>query len=140
MFLLFVLACDDHLYGLPSEPSLQASRQDSEAPSADSETSSADSAQTLEEFCAEVPLLNYANFGQGFITENCQGCHASTTTERYGAPAEAYFDTVQDCWNWADRILVRSAGDDATMPPQGGVTEDDRTRLQWWLLCAEEGT
>jgi len=90
--------------------------------------------------CADVPTVTYNNFGQGFMTENCQGCHASTAPNRYGAPAEVIFDTVEDCWALVDRVLVRSTGDDATMPPQGGVSADDRTKLEWWLTCATSGT
>mgnify|MGYP005743601673 CR=1 FL=1 len=91
-------------------------------------------------FCAGVPLVNYYNFGEGFMTENCQGCHASTAADRYDAPEHVTFDTVEQVWGWSERILSRSAGDDASMPPAGGVSEDDRTKLEWWLLCAEEGT
>ena len=90
--------------------------------------------------CYDVPTVTYNNFGQGFMTENCQGCHASTTPNRYGAPDEVVFDTVEDCWDQADRVLSRSTGDAATMPPQGGVSADDRTKLEWWLTCATSGT
>jgi hypothetical protein len=90
--------------------------------------------------CTDVPIVTYNNFGEGFMTENCQGCHASTAADRYGAPAGVTFDTVKEVWTWQERILSRSAGDDASMPPAGGVSEDDRTRLEWWLLCAESGT
>jgi len=90
--------------------------------------------------CADVPMLTYNNFGKGFMTENCQGCHASTSAERYGAPESVTFDTVDEVWTWSERILSRSAGADASMPPAGGVSKDDRTKLEWWLLCAEEGT
>ncbi|MCB9792315.1 MAG: hypothetical protein H6741_06270 [Alphaproteobacteria bacterium] len=91
-------------------------------------------------YCADVPLVNYDNFGQGFITHMCQGCHASTTPNRYDAPAEVTFDTVEEVWAWQERILARSAGDDPTMPPAGGTSEDDRVKLEWWLRCAESGT
>jgi uncharacterized membrane protein len=94
---------------------------------------------TAAEHCKEVPLVNYDNFGQGFMTENCQGCHATTTPNRYGAPEEVFFDSVEDCWRWKERILTRSLGEEATMPPNGGVDADDRTRLGWWLICGEEG-
>ena len=98
-----------------------------------------DTADTADP-CAGVPLVTYNSFGKGFMTENCQGCHASTTSDRYGAPESSTFDTVEEVWAQADRILIRAAGDDASMPPAGGVSEDDRTRLGWWLECAEEGT
>ncbi len=89
--------------------------------------------------CAGVPLLSWGNFGHAFLLENCQGCHASTAPDRYGAPEASTFDTVEDAWRQADRILARAWADDATMPPSGGVSADDRTRLGWWLTCGEEG-
>jgi len=92
------------------------------------------------DFCDDAPTVTYNNFGQGFMTENCQGCHASTAPDRYGAPKEVIFDTVEDCWEQVDRVLLRSTGSAATMPPQGGVSDDDRTRLAWWLRCANPGT
>ncbi|MCB9742394.1 MAG: hypothetical protein H6740_07340 [Alphaproteobacteria bacterium] len=99
-----------------------------------------DTASEDTAFCADVPLVNYDNFGQGFITHMCQGCHASTTPNRYGAPEDTTFDTVEEVWAWSDRILARSTGDEPTMPPAGGTNEDDRTKLEWWLRCAEPGS
>jgi mono/diheme cytochrome c family protein len=106
------------------------------AETTDTDTDTADTAGP----CAGVPLVTYNSFGEGFMTENCQGCHASTAADRYGAPESVTFDTVEEVWTWRDRILARSAGEDATMPPAGGVSKDDRTKLEWWLLCAPEGT
>ena len=85
-------------------------------------------------------MVTYANFGRSFMTENCQGCHASTTADRYDAPETVIFDTVEDCWGFKERILARSTGDAPSMPPSGGVFEDDRTLLEVWLRCASEGT
>ena len=93
-----------------------------------------------EDLCEDVPTLTWNNFGNGFMLENCQGCHASTAANRYGAPEGVYFDTVDDTWTHASRILTIATGDDPSMPPQGGVLEDDRTKLSWWLSCAEPGT
>ena len=92
------------------------------------------------DLCEEVPLVNYNNFGQGFMTEHCQGCHASTALDRYGAPEDVTFDTVNQVWERADRILARAGGAEPSMPPADGVNADDRTRLEWWLQCAEWGT
>jgi hypothetical protein len=50
-----------------------------------------------------------------------------------------FFDTVEDAWEWSDRILDRATGESPTMPPLGGVSEDERQKLAWWLLCGEEG-
>lgn len=91
----------------------------------------------LDADCAEQPVLTWENFGDGFLTENCQACHASTSTDRRGAPAGVVFDTYGDAMAHRNRILARSAGEDATMPPQGGVSEADRERLAIWLTCWE---
>ena len=106
----------------------------------DSADSGADTADSADPFCADVPTLAYSNFGEGFLRESCQGCHASTSPNRYDAPENVTFDTVEQAWAWADRILARSTGESPTMPPRGGVSADDRTRLAWWLRCAIPGT
>ena len=101
-----------------------------------------DSAEDLDtaDICTDAPTVTWNNFGHGFVLENCQGCHASTTPDRYEAPEDVFFDTVEDVWMWSDRILVRATGDDPSMPPSGGVGDDDRTKLEWWLTCATSGT
>ena len=91
--------------------------------------------------CQDIPPVNYTNFGSGFLTENCQGCHASTASYRYGAPDSVTFDSVEQAWAWRERILdLVVDGEEPAMPPAGGVDEDDLLRLQWWFDCAEEGT
>ena len=90
--------------------------------------------------CEEAPVVTYANFGQGFITHYCQGCHASSAPDRYEAPETVTFDTVEEIWAWKERILARAASEPATMPPAGGTSAEDRQKLRWWLECAEEGT
>jgi uncharacterized membrane protein len=90
--------------------------------------------------CADEPVVTYETFGAGFLTENCQSCHASTAPDRKGAPEGVVFDTVGDAWAQRDRILARAAIDPPEMPPLGGTTADDRARLKIWLTCAEEGT
>lgn len=87
--------------------------------------------------CEAAPVVTYANFGEGFMTQSCQPCHASTSANRYGAPESVVFDTHEDILDQADRILARSVGDDPQMPPSGGVSEDDRYLLEVWLTCWE---
>ncbi|MFT4976966.1 MAG: putative membrane protein [Myxococcota bacterium] len=88
-------------------------------------------------FCDDAPVVTYANFGDGFMTENCQTCHASETPDRNGAPESVIFDTLDDILDQSDRILDRAAAEEATMPPAGGVSEDDRYLLDVWLTCWE---
>jgi uncharacterized membrane protein len=92
--------------------------------------------------CADVPAMTWNNFGRGFTIEACQGCHASTVEgdARFGAPEWVVFDTVDQVWAVADLVLAVCTGEAPSMPPQGGVTDDDRARLQWWLSCGEPGT
>ena len=86
-------------------------------------------------FCADVAVSTWDNFGAGFISGNCQSCHASTTATRHGAPDEVTFDDEEEVLAQADRILARATGEDPGMPPQGGVGDDDRYRLGVWLRC-----
>lgn len=90
--------------------------------------------------CVDVPVVDWDNFGQGFLLEACQGCHATTTADRYGAPEDVSFDTVEQAWLHADEVLNVAATDDPSMPPRGGVEEDDRVRLRWWLECGAPGS
>jgi uncharacterized membrane protein len=89
----------------------------------------------LPEICVDAPTVTWANFGAGFITQHCQACHASSTPDRHGAPESVLFDTEEQVWALADRILARAVGEAPTMPPQGGVSEDDIYLLEVWLTC-----
>ncbi len=106
---------------------------------APNDTGSADSGGR-DAFCQDVPLVDYNNFGEGFVLANCQGCHATTTVNRYDAPENVTFDTVDQVWTWSPNILAIATGDTPAMPPRGGIEPDDRTRLEWWLRCAPPGT
>ena len=81
------------------------------------------------------PRLSWETFGQGFLRSQCQGCHASTAADRFGAPENVIFDTEEDAVEFADRILARAAGPDADMPPAGGPSPEDRVRLARWIEC-----
>lgn len=94
-----------------------------------------DSARVDTGLCSDAPVIMWANFGEGFLKANCQSCHASTASDRSGAPEDVIFDTKADAVAQADRILARATGEDPTMPPQGGVTEQDREKLEIWLRC-----
>jgi cytochrome c5 len=92
------------------------------------------------QFCDDAPIVNYANFGESFINHQCQGCHASGLEERFDAPVEATFDNVDEVWEWREDILDRCDLETPTMPPRGGVTDDELIMLHWWLECATIGT
>lgn len=135
-FLLILLACT----GKPEPTDSAATDSGGDSAAHTGETAAPDTAPDTSDPCYGAPTVTYANFGRAFMTGACQACHASTAADRYDAPASVTFDDVDQCWDWADRILARATGDDPGMPPQGGVTEDDRQLLYWWLTCAEPGT
>lgn len=90
--------------------------------------------------CEEQPVITYDTFGRGFLATYCDGCHGAAVENRQGAPADVTFDTREQALALADRILARTApadGSAPTMPPVGGVTEEDRERLLVWLGCWE---
>jgi uncharacterized membrane protein len=89
--------------------------------------------------CADVPPITWNNFGHGFMLERCGGCH-NAAQSRAGAPKELVFETPEQVWAYREEILEATTQEPLTMPPAGGTTEDERTELQWWLICGEEGT
>jgi uncharacterized membrane protein len=94
--------------------------------------------ETLDEAACppEGTSLTYENFGAEFLRNHCQGCHASGVKDRRGAPREYAFDTRDDAEAWADRIYVRSAGDNTSMPPgPDDPSEEERDDLAEWLAC-----
>lgn len=77
--------------------------------------------------------VTWENFGEGFMATNCDGCHAATTRDRNGAPDYITFDTEHEAMTQAADILRTVEAE--TMPPAGGVLEDDKTLLRAWLEC-----
>lgn len=94
-----------------------------------------DTASDQPAICVGAPVVTWDNFGSAFLIQSCDACHAATAPDRQGAPESAVFDTEEQALALADRILARAAGDEPTMPPMGGVSEDDRTLLEIWLTC-----
>lgn len=84
--------------------------------------------------CGSAPSVTWENWGRGFVTTHCQGCHASTAPDRYGATEGVYFDTEADIRLWADRIRVRVL-EDEDMPPAGGLSADESFLLKTFLDC-----
>lgn len=87
------------------------------------------------DICEEAPTVTWDNFAAGFVSENCQSCHASTSTDRNYAPENVTFDTEEELWAHAPDVLGVATGENPFMPPQGGVSEDDRYQLEVMLSC-----
>ena len=94
----------------------------------------------ITDLCEGVPLVNWDTFGSSFISHECQTCHGSWVVERVDAPEEVTFDTGEEVWAQADRVLARATGEKSTMPPNGGTFKDDQIKLAWRLACAPYGT
>jgi len=90
------------------------------------------------ENCENAPVVNYENFGEGFLLHSCQGCHASTTENRYGAPENVVFDTKEHSIEWKERIRATTIGESPTMPPAGVLSEEEEIMLYWWLVCNDQ--
>ena len=77
--------------------------------------------------------LTYASFGQQFMGDHCNSCHASAKS---GAPGKFKFNTHDEVKQHASRIFVRAAGPNVTMPPgPDDPPESQRDQLAEWLAC-----
>lgn len=83
--------------------------------------------------CAQ-PTVTWESFGQGFLITHCQGCHASTSPQRYDAPEGISFDTQEQAAA-LESSIARTVLEQESMPPAGGLNEDERALLQAWLDC-----
>lgn len=88
--------------------------------------------------CEEYPVVTWNSFAEGFLTEHCQSCHASTSPDRNEAPESVSFDDLDSALSHADRILLVATGEDPYMPPEGGTTEEERLQVEIWLHCYAE--
>ena len=84
--------------------------------------------------CDTAPSVTWENWGRAFVTTHCQGCHASTAPDRYGAPENVAFDTLSDLRLWEQRVRVRVL-ELEDMPPAGGLTDDEKFLLETLLDC-----
>lgn len=77
--------------------------------------------------------LTYDNFGADFLSTNCNSCHA---TGKSGAPHAIQFNSLADVQARKDRIFIRAAGPNVTMPPgPDDPAQVDRDQLAEWLVC-----
>lgn len=87
--------------------------------------------------CPDDSFLTYENFGGPFMLSYCTTCHATRLPAdmRQGSPIEVNFDDVEDVRAWADRIWIRAADQNFSMPPVGPPSDEDRANLGEWLAC-----
>lgn len=82
--------------------------------------------------CSTTPT--YQSWTEGFLIGKCQSCHHSESSNRHGAPEPVHFDSYQDTLQWKERIEATIL-EERSMPPNGGITDDERILLQQWLDC-----
>lgn len=96
---------------------------------------------TLEQrTCPTDSFLTFQNFGSGFMSEYCVGCHSSQipANMRQGAPDGVDFDSLDKVRTHAAAIYLRAGDDYATMPPAGGPDRSGRILLGEWLACGAQ--
>ncbi|HEU4537897.1 MAG TPA: hypothetical protein VFS00_27445, partial [Polyangiaceae bacterium] len=96
----------------------------------------------VTEGCPPESELTYENFGAPFLLTWCNGCHSASlpADSRQSAPVGIDFDTLDKVRAQGARIVARSTGAGASMPPVGGPPEAERQRLAEWLACGAPST
>jgi uncharacterized membrane protein len=81
--------------------------------------------------------LTYQNFAAPFVITWCRGCHgeAQPVAMRQDAPVGVNFDTAEQVRGSSVRILARATGPEASMPPVGGPSDEERALLAEWIAC-----
>ncbi|MEZ4238258.1 MAG: hypothetical protein R3F59_19330 [Myxococcota bacterium] len=85
--------------------------------------------------------VTWEGFAQPTITNWCLPCHASTVVgeSRRGAPEGLDFDGYARAQAAADLIAGAVDGEDAPMPPGGGMRPAERDGLVRWADCGAPG-
>ena len=76
----------------------------------------------------------WAGFGEAFFAGRCASCHAASAPERFGAPESVTFDSEEEVLlqlGAVRRVILY----DASMPPGGGLHEDELARVELYLDC-----
>ncbi len=84
-----------------------------------------------------VTAATWTNFADGFFASYCRSCHAAAAPDRHGAPVGLDFDTEEQARALTQSIR-RTVLDVGTMPPGGGLLDDDLVLLGEWLDCRSE--
>jgi len=80
--------------------------------------------------------LTYESFGRAMLSVHCNNCHSASEGHRSGAPESYRFDTLDDVRAHRERIFVRAAASNTTMPPgPDDPSPDEREQLAEWLAC-----
>ena len=77
--------------------------------------------------------ITYTSEIQALLETHCLLCHTTSNqgAERNGAPINVNFDTYGDIVIWMSEASLRIQS--GTMPPTGGIPQDDRMLFQRWI-------
>ena len=90
--------------------------------------------QDTDNGCDTAIPVSWDGWAEGFFRTYCTSCHGADTTDRWGAPEGIDFDTEADVAQWAQSIEI-SVLEEGTMPPAGGVYDEDLILLETYLRC-----
>ena len=80
--------------------------------------------------------LTFDDFGKPFLDKYCNYCHGADVLDRQSAPPAYVFEKPEQIEKWADRIYIRSAGANDSMPPgPDDPPREERDKLAEWLAC-----
>ena len=110
---------------------------DASQPTADAPAHFRDGGVLADRVCPPDSFLSYANFGAGFMSQYCTGCHSVDVpmAQRHDAPLGVDFETLDKVREHMEFIYVDAADFYDKMPPAGGPKVEDRMRLGEWLAC-----
>lgn len=95
--------------------------------------SSSETADT-DPACDTAPPVTWDGWADGFFRTYCTSCHSAEVEDRWGAPEGVDFDNEADVARYADAVQTVVI-DEPTMPPAGGVYDDDLALLEVYLRC-----
>jgi uncharacterized membrane protein len=80
--------------------------------------------------------LGYTSFAAGFMDQHCNSCHSAPDGDRKGAPLGVVLDNYQGLYNLRERVFLRAAADNTTMPPgPDDPPAASREQLAEWIAC-----
>jgi uncharacterized membrane protein len=96
----------------------------------------------MKQDVCETTTASYATVADPFMRTWCTPCH-HTELEGPDRPLGSEgvnLDTYELVISHLDRIEARALADTPTMPPGGGPSDEELTRLELWLECGSVDT
>ena len=90
----------------------------------------------------ETTTASYETVGEPFMRTWCTPCHHTELdgADRPLGSESVNLDTYALVTQHLDRIEARALGENPTMPPGGGPSEEELERVAFWLECGAVDT